>query len=93
MRQTIATPDPYEDIALVAPYAVNWQIKTHMPGNGTEVKTDFKRIVRIARQANYRGYLPIETLPVAGEPYDPLIRVPEALQEWRSALQLSNRSS
>ena len=30
---------------------------------------------------------PIETLPVAGEPYDPLVRGPQALKEWRSALQ------
>jgi sugar phosphate isomerase/epimerase len=81
-----ATPDPYKDIALVAPFAVNWQIKTHMSGKGAKVKTDFKRIVQIAREANYRGYLPIETLPVAGEPYDPLIRVPQALKEWRLAL-------
>jgi sugar phosphate isomerase/epimerase len=82
-----ATPDPYKDIALVAPFAVNWQIKTHMPGKGAKVQTDFKRIVQIAREAKYRGYLPIETLPVAGEPYDPLVRVPQALKEWRSALQ------
>jgi sugar phosphate isomerase/epimerase len=82
-----ATPDPYKDIALVAPFAVNWQIKTHMPGNGSQVKTDFKRIVQIAREANYRGYLPIETLPVAKEAYDPLVRVPQALKDLRSALQ------
>lgn len=82
-----ATPDPYKDIALVAPFAVNWQIKTHMPGEGAKVKTDFKRIVQIARKANYRGYLPIETLPVAGEAYDPLMRVPQALKEWRAAMQ------
>lgn len=83
-----ATPDPYMDIALVAPFAVNWQIKTHMPSKSGKIKTDFKRIVQIAREANYRGYLPIETLPVAGEPYDPLVRVPQALKEWRSALHV-----
>jgi sugar phosphate isomerase/epimerase len=84
---SFATPDPYQDIALVAPFAVNWQIKTHMPGPRGKVKTDFRRIAQIARAAKYRGYLPIETLPVAGEPYDPLVRVPGALKEWRSALQ------
>ncbi len=47
-----ATPDPYKDIALVAPFAVNWQIKTHMPGKGAKVRTDFKRIVQIAREAS-----------------------------------------
>lgn len=81
-----STPDPYRDIAAVAPYAVNWQIKTHMGSKGARVRIDFKRIVQIAREAAYRGYLPIETLPVAGEPYDPLVRVAEALKELRAAL-------
>jgi hypothetical protein len=31
--------------------------------------------------------LPMETLPVASEPNDPLVRVPQALKERRSALQ------
>lgn len=84
-----ATTDPYHDIALVAPFAVNWQIKTHMPGKGGKVKSDFKRIADIARAAGYRGYLPIETLPVAGETYDPLVRVPQALKEWRAAVEAS----
>lgn len=83
-----STPDPYKDIATVAPYAVNWQIKTHMGSKAARVRTDFKRIVQIAREAGYRGYLPIETLPVPGEAYDPLVRVPEALKELRSALQM-----
>jgi sugar phosphate isomerase/epimerase len=81
-----STPDPYLDIAAVAPHAVNWQIKTHMGSKGTRARTDFKRIVQIAREAGYRGYLPIETLPVPGEPYDPLLRVPQALKELRSAM-------
>ena len=88
-----ATDDPYKDIAMVAPFAVNWQIKTHMPGKGGKVKSDFKKIVQIARQAGYRGYVPIETLPVAGEPYDPLVRVPSALEELRSALDSPQQPS
>jgi sugar phosphate isomerase/epimerase len=82
-----STPDPYKDIAAVASYAVNWQIKTHMGSKGARVRTDFKKIMQIAREAGYRGYLPIETLPVPGEPYDPLVRVPQALKELRAALQ------
>ena len=54
------SPDPYKDIAAVAPYAVNWRIKTHLAGR--KIKTDLKRIVQIATDAGYRGYLPIETL-------------------------------
>jgi sugar phosphate isomerase/epimerase len=79
--------DPYKEIAAVAPYAVNWQVKQHIGGKGAKIKTDLKRIVRIAREAGYRGYLPIETLPVAGEEYDPRARVRQALKELRAALE------
>jgi sugar phosphate isomerase/epimerase len=81
------TNDPYKDIAAVAPYAVNWQVKQHMGGKGSKIKTDLKKIVDIARAAGYRGYLPIETLPVPDEEYDPRARVAQCLQELRAALQ------
>jgi sugar phosphate isomerase/epimerase len=79
--------DPYKEIAAVAPYAVNWQVKTHFGGKGATEKSDIKRIVRIARDSGYRGYLPIETLPVAGEEYDPRQRVAECLKELRAAIR------
>jgi sugar phosphate isomerase/epimerase len=81
------TPDPYKDIALVMPYAVNWQIKEKPYGKVGKVKTDLKRLVRIIREGGYRGYIPIETLSTAGESYDPKIRVAEFLKELREALQ------
>jgi sugar phosphate isomerase/epimerase len=81
------TPDPYKDIAAVAPYAVNWQVKQHIGGKGATLKSDLKRIVQIARESGYRGYLPIETLPVPGEEYDPRVRVRQCLQELREAMQ------
>lgn len=80
------SPDPYADIAAVAPYAVNWQIKTHLAGK-EKTKTDLKRIVQIARTAGYRGYLPIETLPIAGEEYDPRARVTAMIRELREAMK------
>jgi sugar phosphate isomerase/epimerase len=80
------TADPYQDIARVTPYAVNWQIKEYLGGKGGKVKTDLKRLVRIARAGGYRGYLPIETLSVAGEAYDPRARVAQLLKELRAAL-------
>ena len=58
--------DPYKEIAAVAPFAVNWQVKQHIDSKGTPKATDLKRIVRIARESGYRGYLPIETLPLKG---------------------------
>jgi sugar phosphate isomerase/epimerase len=84
------TADPYRDIAAVAPYAVNWQVKEHLGGKGGTIKMDLKKIVRIARAAGYRGYLPIETLPLPGETYDPRARVRRVLKELREALQEAN---
>lgn len=80
------TPDPYKDIAAVAPYAVNWQIKEYLPIAGQRVKMDLKKVVQIARDAGYRGYLPIETLPAPGMEYNPRTRVPELLRDLRAAL-------
>lgn len=83
------TPDPYKDIAAVTPFAVNWQVKEKVDGQEMKVKTDLKRIVRIAREGGYRGYLPIETLSKkSGEPdYDPRARAAQLLKELREAMQ------
>jgi sugar phosphate isomerase/epimerase len=79
--------DPYKEIAAVAPYAVNWQIKEHLGGKGGTVKTDLKKIVQIARESGYRGYLPIETLPTPGKDYDPHASVRQVLKELRAELK------
>jgi sugar phosphate isomerase/epimerase len=78
--------DPYKEIAAVAPYAVNWQVKEHLGGKTGTVKTDLKKIVRIAREAGYRGYLPIETLEIPGQPSDPRVRVRQLLKGLREEL-------
>ncbi len=79
------TPDPYDDIARVLPHAVNFQIKESMVTGQGPVTTDLKRLFKVIRAAGYRGYLPIETLPVKGRDYDPLTRVPQFLREVREA--------
>jgi len=81
------TGDAYKEIAAVAPYAVNWQVKQHIGGKGATRKTDLRKIVQIARDSGYRGYLPIETLPVPGEDYDPRARAQQCLKELRQALR------
>lgn len=81
------TPDPYEDIAQVIPHAVNWQVKELLSDRkGPEI--DMAKLVNIIRQSQYRGYVPVETLPIEGEEeqYDALARVRELLQAFRSAL-------
>jgi sugar phosphate isomerase/epimerase len=56
------TPDPYQDIEKLVPYAVTWQIKENVYFGDEPVPTDLSRLVRIIKAANYRGYLPLETL-------------------------------
>lgn len=78
--------DPYQDIALVAPYAVNWQIKQSPAGADSTVPTDLVKLLRIVRASGYRGYLPIETLAPQNKPYDPFVVVPPFLKQVREAI-------
>jgi sugar phosphate isomerase/epimerase len=81
------SPDPYKDIARVIPHAVNWQIKERLGGKLGKVRTDLKKLVSLIRKGGYRGYIPIETLSVRGEEYNPRTRVAAFLGELRKALK------
>ncbi len=75
--------DPYRDIELVAPFAVNVQVKVEIrPEGSARQRADFQRIVRILRSVDYRGYLVLEY--EAAEP--PLRAVPRYLAELREAM-------
>lgn len=80
------TPDPYKDIAEVVPYAINWQVKESPLGLGSEIKTDYNKLIEIIRAGGYSGYLPVETLYVKGKPYDPFALVSGMIAELRIAL-------
>jgi sugar phosphate isomerase/epimerase len=80
------TADPYADIALMAPYAVNWQIKETTGSLADSPRTDLKRLLTIIRQSGYRGYLPIETLSMRRPGYDSFVEVPKMLNELRAAI-------
>jgi sugar phosphate isomerase/epimerase len=54
------TNDPYAELARIAPYAVNAQVKVVMSIGGKKVPADFKRLAGIMRDANYRGYIVLE---------------------------------
>ncbi|MDZ4860380.1 MAG: sugar phosphate isomerase/epimerase family protein [Candidatus Hydrogenedentes bacterium] len=54
------TPDPYADMAQIAPYTVNAQIKVSVQPNGKKEPADFARVARILQDAGYRGYLVLE---------------------------------
>lgn len=81
------TPDPYADIERVIPHAVNWQVKDLL-SDRKGGKIDMVKLVSIIRASGYRGYVPIETLPLPGkeDEYDAYTRVPELLNDLRQAL-------
>ena len=80
------TPDPYADIALMAPYAVNWQVKELTGTPGDSPRTDLKKLVAIIRQSGYRGYVPIETLSSGRKGYDSYVEIPKMLDGLREAI-------
>ena len=76
-------PDPYADLARLAPYAVNVQVKTEIAPQGQpKTEVDYARIVGILREAKYSGYVALEY--EAKE--DPLIGIPVGLKKLRAAL-------
>jgi sugar phosphate isomerase/epimerase len=80
------TDDPYADIALMAPYAVTWQIKETLRSRTDSPRLDVPRLVRIVRESGYRGWLPIETLPMGRGDYDAVAEVETLLADLRAAI-------
>jgi len=80
------TEDPYADIALMVPYAVNWQIKETIHSRTDSPRTDFKKLAKIIYDGGYRGYLPIETLSMYRKTYDPFAEVTQVLMELREGI-------
>jgi sugar phosphate isomerase/epimerase len=78
--------DPYNDMAVVAPHAVNWQVKQSPFGEESEVPTDLIKLLKIVRKSGYSGFLPIETLSPKGKEYDPYTVVPAFQKQLRDAI-------
>ena len=77
-----STEDPYADLAKIAPYTINAQIKVEMTPNGKKEPADLGRVVKILKDANYRGFLVLEY--EAQE--DPLEAVPGYLKKLRELI-------
>jgi sugar phosphate isomerase/epimerase len=76
------TDDPYADLAKIAPYALNVQVKVVMWWRGQKkVPADFKRLAKILDDAGYRGYIVLEY----EEAEDPRKACPRYLDELRAA--------
>jgi sugar phosphate isomerase/epimerase len=77
-----ASADVYGDLAKVAPYAVNVQIKVVVSNDKKEKSpADFKKLAALLRQAHYRGYIVLEF----EEKGDPREECPKHLDKLREA--------
>lgn len=80
------TDDPYADIAMTVPHAVNWQVKETLGSSLRSPRTDFPKLARIVHDGGYRGFLPIETLSMGRKDYDPFAEVEKVLRALRQAI-------
>jgi sugar phosphate isomerase/epimerase len=76
------TADPYGDLAKLAPYAINVQVKlTMFPKGKPSEPADFHRLAEILKASGYRGYVVLEY----EEPGNPRTECPKYLEELRKA--------
>jgi len=79
------TNNAYEEIKLVANYAVNWQVKELVTINGKIQPMDLPKLMKIIAASSYKGYLPTETLS-PGNPKEILppflYKVYEAIEKY-----------
>ena len=74
--------DLYGDLAKIAPYAVNVQVKVVVSGPDRKKQpSDFPRLAEILSTAGYRGYIVLEF----EEPEDPRAACPRYMAEIRKA--------
>jgi sugar phosphate isomerase/epimerase len=74
--------DPYAELAKIAPYAVNVQVKVEVGQQGKSRPTDMKRVVDLLARVGFRGYVVLE---YEAKP-DPYEAVPRHLKELRAAI-------
>lgn len=74
--------DIYGDLARVAPYSINVQVKVTVTGSDRKKQpTDYQRLAKILRDVNYRGYVVLEF----EEEGDPRVGSETALTELRKS--------
>jgi sugar phosphate isomerase/epimerase len=75
--------DPYAELAQVAPYAVNVQVKTEIRRKGRRKEpADLEQVIAILRESRYSGYVVLEY--TAEE--DPKTAVPKYIKQLRSLI-------
>ena len=74
--------DVYAELAEIAPYAINAQIKVVVsPAKQKKQPADFERLAKILRDTGYRGYIVLEY----EEPGDPRTECPKYTEQLREA--------
>lgn len=75
--------DPYAELAELAPYAINVQVKTEVqPNGGKKVEADLSRVVGVLRDARYSGYVVLEYEAAA----DPIKTIPGVIKRLRELI-------
>jgi sugar phosphate isomerase/epimerase len=76
-------PDPYAELAQIAPYAVVAQVKTEISRTGGKKEdADLKRLIGILKDVNYRGYVALEYEGAE----EPKTAVPRHVEELRKLI-------
>ena len=74
--------DPYRDLAMIAPYAINAQLKVSVHRNGKREAADLKKTLRILKDAGYRGWVALEY----EERKDPKTEIPKVIHKLRDLM-------
>jgi sugar phosphate isomerase/epimerase len=75
--------DPYAELAQIAPYAINAQVKTEISPQGNKQEADLGRIVNVLRESGYSGWVALEY--EASE--EPLEAIPKYVEQLRTLLK------
>lgn len=76
------TDDPYRDLAIIAPYAINAQVKVAVTRKGKKEPADLQRIMKILHDAGYRGWVALEY----EEREDPYKAIPRYVDKLRTIM-------
>ncbi|MBL9135631.1 MAG: sugar phosphate isomerase/epimerase [Verrucomicrobiales bacterium] len=79
--------DPYADLAVCAPYAVNVQVKVEIRRKDAQAEpSDLPKLVKILREARYQGWVALEYESAE----DPYVAVPRHLQALAPLLRAAS---
>jgi sugar phosphate isomerase/epimerase len=72
--------DPYAELAAIAPYAVNAQLKVDISREGKREDTDLERVLKTLRDVGYSGWVALE-YEAAEEPKEAIPRIIDKLHK------------